>query len=237
MLRQDVRYAIRSVWRSKGLAVVAILCLGFGIGLNTTIFSIIDGVLLKPYPYAEPDRILVLGEKNQRAGDEAGLSWLNMKDWEEATSLFSSIAASSGRALTVSDGVTEPERHLGAAISWDLFPLLGVSPAFGRGFTADDDRPNAAGVVILSDMLWHRRYHADTGILGRSIFVNGKPHTVIGVMPPNFAFPENQRLWIPLEPTTTKDRRDARYLFAFGRMKPGVTPERAFGDASPGFSS
>jgi putative ABC transport system permease protein len=227
MFQQDIRYAIRSLWHSKGLAVVATLCLGFGIGLNTTIFSIIDGVLLKPYPYTEPDRILVLGEKNQRAGDEAGLSFLNMKDWEEATSLFSSIAATAGRALTVSDGITEPERHLGAAISWDLFPLLGVSPALGRGFTSDDDRPNAADVVILSDTLWRRRYHADPSVLGRSILINGKPHTAIGIMPPNFAFPENQRLWVPLEPTTTRDRRDARYLFAFGRMKPGVTAERA----------
>ena len=227
MFPQDVRYAIRSLWRSKGFALVAILCLGFGIGLNTTIFSIIDGVLLKPYPYRDPDRILVLGEQNQRAGDEAGLSFLNMRDWEEATSLFTSIAATAGRALTVADGVSEPERHLGAAISWDLFPLLGVSPVLGRGFTADDDRPNAAGVVILSDILWHRRYQADPKVVGRSILVNGKPHEVIGVMPPNFAFPENQRLWIPLEPTTTKDRRDARYLFAFGRMKPGVTAGRA----------
>ena len=227
MFRQDLRYAFRSLWRGKGLAVVAILCLGFGIGLNTTIFSIVDGVLLKPYPYREPDRILVLGEKNERAGDESGLSFLDMKDWEEATSLFGSIGATTGGAYTVADGVSEPERHLGAAVSWDLFPLLGVSPVLGRGFTADEDRPNAAGVVILSDILWHRRYHADRNVLGRSILVNGKPHTVIGVMPPNFAFPNNQRLWIPLEPTTIKDRRNARYLFAFGRMKPGVTAERA----------
>jgi predicted permease len=227
MLQQDVRYAIRSLWHNKGLALVAILCLGFGIGLNTTIFSIIDGVLLKPYPYTEPDRILVLGEKNERAGDEAGLSLLDMRDWEEASSLFTTIAATAGRALTVADGVSEPERHLGAAISWDLFPLLGVSPVLGRGFTVEDDRPNAAGAVILSDILWRRRYHADPDVLGRSILVNGKPHTVVGIMPPNFAFPENQRLWIPLEPTAIKDRRDARYLFAFGRMKPGVTADRA----------
>ncbi len=227
MFRQDLRYALRSLWRGKGLAVVAILCLGFGIGLNTTIFSIVDGVLLKPYPYREPDRILVLGEKNERAGDEAGLSFLDMKDWKEATSLFGSIGATAGRSLTVADGVGEPERHLGAAVSWDLFPLLGVAPALGRGFEADDDRPGAADVVILGDILWQRRYHADRNVLGRSILVNGKPHTVIGVMPPNFAFPNNQRLWIPLEPTTVKDRRNARFLFAFGRMKPGVTPERA----------
>jgi len=224
---QDVRYAIRSLWHSKGFATVAVLCLAFGVGLNTTIFSIIDGVLLRPYPYTDPDRILVLGEQNQRAGDEAGLSFLDLKDWKEASSLLTTIAATQGRALTVSDGAGESERHLGAAISWDLFSLLGTSPILGRGFTADDDQPNAAGVVILGDVLWNRRYQADPNILGRSILVNAKPHTVIGVMPPGFAFPENQRLWIPLAPMMSRDRRDDRNLFAFGRMKPGVTMVRA----------
>ena len=101
MRLQDVRYAIRSLWQSKGFAAVAILCLGFGIGLNTTIFSIVDGVLLQPYPYTDPDRILVLGARNQRAGDEAGLSFLDMRDWKEGNSSFTTIAASQGEALTV----------------------------------------------------------------------------------------------------------------------------------------
>src|SRR5689334_25370373 len=112
MLRQDVRYAIRSLWTSKAFAAVAIVCLGLGIGLNTTIFSIVDGVLLQPYPYTEPDRILVLGERNQKAGDRAGVSFLDLRDWKEATTTFATIAGSEARALTVSDGTTEPERHL-----------------------------------------------------------------------------------------------------------------------------
>jgi putative ABC transport system permease protein len=227
MRLQDIRYALRGLWQSRGFAVVAILCLGFGIGLNTTIFSIVDGVLLQPYPYTDPDRILILGERNQRADDEAGLSFLDMRDWNEGSSSFTTIAASQGRALTVSDGVAEPERHLGALISWDLFPLLGTSPILGRGLTAADDQPNAAGVVILSHTLWSGRYQADRNILGRSIIINAKPHTVVGVMAPGFAFPENQRLWIPLAPAVFKDVRDARNLFAFGRMKPGVTRESA----------
>ena len=232
MILQDVRYAVRTLWNSKAFATVAILCLGFGIGLNTTIFSIIDGVLLKPYPYSDPDRILVLGEKNQRTGDESGLSYLDMRDWKEATTAFATIAASLGSAMTISDGGAEPERHLGAAVSWDLFPLLGTSPILGRGFTAADDTPNGEGVVLLSHHLWNTRYQADRNVLGRNILVNGKPHTVIGVMPQGFEFPQNQRLWIPLAPLADKLERQARYLFAFGRLNPGVSRQRATEDLS-----
>lgn len=230
MFLQDVRYGIRSLWHAKAFAAIAILCLGFGIGLNTTIFSIIDGVILKPYPYSDPDRILVLGEQNERAADEAGLSLPDMRDWKESNSTFTTIAACRTLALTVSDGAGEPERHLGAAISWDLFPLLGTSPVLGRGFTPEEDQPNAGGVVLLSDRLWTTRYQADANITGRSILINGKPHVVVGVMPQGFEFPENQRLWIPLVPDTHQDPRRARYLFAFGRLKPGVTRERAIED-------
>lgn len=227
MFLQDFRYAVRSLWHSKAFATIAIVCLGFGIGLNTTIFSIIDGVLLKPYPYVEPDRILVLGQQNQRSDSEAGLSYLDMRDWKEASSAFTSIAGTLGMALTVSDGGGEPERHLGAAISWDLFPLLGTAPVLGRGFTADDDQANTGGVVLLSHRLWASRYQSDPNILGRRILINAKPHTIVGVMPEGFEFPQNQRLWIPLVPEVHKDQRRVRYLFAFGRLKPGETRERA----------
>ncbi|MEO8075093.1 MAG: ABC transporter permease [Acidobacteriota bacterium] len=227
MLLQDVRYALRNLWHSKGFAVVAILCLGFGIGLNATIFSVIDGVLLKPYPYTDPDRILVVGERKQRNDSQSGLSFLDMRDWKEANSVFTTIAAVAGRSLTISDVGAEPERYLGAGISWDLFPLLGTSPILGRGFTAEDDRPNAGNVVLLGYELWARRYHSDQGIIGRPILINAKPFVVVGIMPPKFAFPNNQRLWIPLEPMVANDPRGVRGLFAFGRLKPGVTIERA----------
>ena len=227
MLFQDIRYALRNLWHSKGFATVAILCLGFGVGLNATIFSVIDGVLLKPYPYTDPDRILVVGEQNQRTDSQSGLSYLDMRDWKEANSVFTTIAGVAGRSLTISDRGGEPERYLGAAVSWDLFPLLGTSPILGRGFTVEDDRPGAGPVVLLGHDLWTRRYHGDAHIIGQSILVNGKPHVVTGVMPAGFAFPNNQRLWIPLEPEVSRDSRSVRGLFAFGRMKPGVTIERA----------
>src|SRR5436190_17617704 len=174
MLFQDLRYAFRNLVRSKGFATVAILCLGFGVGLNATIFSLIDGVLLKPYPYTDPDRILVVGEQRPKSNDEAGLSYLDMRDWKEANSVFSTIAAVSGRSLTVSDGSGEPERYLGAGVSWDLFPMLGTHPMLGRDFTAEDDREGAANVVLLGYDIWTHRYGGATDAIGRSILVNSK---------------------------------------------------------------
>jgi putative ABC transport system permease protein len=224
---QDVRYALRTLSRSKGFATVAILCLGFGIGLNATIFSLIDGVLLKPYPYTDPDRILVVGEQKPKTSDQAGLSYLDMRDWNEANSVFSTIAAVSGRSLTISDGRGEPERYLGAGISWDLFPMLGTHPIRGRDFTPQDDREGATAVVLLGYDLWMHRYAGGEDIVGQSILVNGTPHLVVGIMPQGFAFPNNQRLWVPLVPLVAKDQRDFRGLFAFGRLKPGRTMTQA----------
>lgn len=227
MLVQDIRYAVRNLWRTKGFATVAILCLGFGIGLNATIFSVIDGVLLKPYPYTDPDRIVVVGEQNHRTNNQAGLSYLDMRDWNEANAVFTTIAAVSGRSLTISDSGSEPERYLGAGVSWDLFPMLGTRPILGRDFTPQEDRAGAGDVVLLGYDLWMRRYRGDPQIVGRSILINAKPHVVVGVMPKGFAFPNNQKLWIPLVPTVSKDPRNFRSLFAFGRLKPGVTREQA----------
>ncbi|HEY7058518.1 MAG TPA: ABC transporter permease, partial [Vicinamibacterales bacterium] len=178
----------------------------------------------------DPDRILVLGEENRKANDRDGLSFLDMRDWKEATSAFTTIAGSTSRPFTVSDGIAEPERHLGAAISWDLFPLLGTSPILGRGFQSADDQPNAPGVVILSYHLWTTRYQSNPEVIGRHIQVDGKPYTVVGVMPPRFEFPENQRLWVPLAPFANVDTRDSRSLFAFGRLKPGFTQAGATDD-------
>jgi putative ABC transport system permease protein len=227
VLFQDIRYALRNLSRSKGFAAVAILCLGFGIGLNATIFSVIDGVLLKPYPYPDPDRILVVGEQKPQNHDQAGLSYLDMRDWKEANSVFTTIAAVSGRSMSIADGGGEPERYLGAGVSWDLFPLLGTHPIRGRDFAADDDREGAADVVLLGYDVWMLRYGGKDDVIGRAILVNSKPHVVVGVMPQGFAFPFNQKLWTPLTPLVAKDQRNFRGLFAFGRLKPGVTMAQA----------
>jgi putative ABC transport system permease protein len=227
MLLQDIRYALRSLWHSKGFAIVAILCLGFGIGANTTIFSIADGVLLKPFPYADPERLVSIGEIEERSDNDPSLSYLDLRDWKEANTVFASIGATQFRSLTLIDGAGEPERYIGAAISWDMFPTIGVSPAVGHGFTAEDDQPGTGGVVLLSDDLWRSRYQRDLSVIGRQVTVNTVPRTIVGVMPPGFKFPTNQQLWVPLASMASKEPRNNRGLLTFGRMKPGVTPARA----------
>jgi putative ABC transport system permease protein len=235
MLLQDFWYALRSLWHSKAFAAVAIACLGFGIGVNTTIFSIVDGVLLKPMPYADPDHLLSVGVLDEHdTGRDATptLSYLDLRDWRDATTSFSSFGALSGRSLTVVDGAGDPERYTGAAVSWDLFPTLGIAPAIGHGFTPEDDQPTGGAAVLLSDDLWQTRYQADRSVIGHTITVNALPRVVVGVMPPGFKFPNNQKLWIPLTSVVAKDARDARGLLVFGRLKPGVTNVRAAQDVA-----
>jgi putative ABC transport system permease protein len=229
MLR-EIRYAVRSLWHSRGFTIVGILCLGLGIGINTAIFSIIDGVLLKPYPYDDPDRILVLETVKQRDGDGAGVSIADLRDWKTSTKSFTTIAGVVQGSLTVLDGAGEPERYVGARVAWDMFRLLGVRPILGRDFLESDDQPNAAGVALISHMLWTTRYESDPQIIGHSVDINGTAHTIIGVMPPTFAFPESQRLWIALQPQLFKDPRNARYVFTFGRLRPGVSAEQALSE-------
>ena len=211
MFLKDVRYAVRTLLANPGFTALAILCLSLGIGVNATIFSVVDGVLLRPYPYPDADRLVVLSSANPRLGiDRTGLSYPDYKDWREQNKTLAGLAAFQPRSLTIADGSSEPERYLGAAVSWSLFGLLGTPPVLGRDFTPDDDRPGAEPVVLLSDDLWQRRYNSDRSVVGRSISINGTPHTVIGVMPPRFRFPETQRLWVTIEPYTHEAPRDAR---------------------------
>jgi putative ABC transport system permease protein len=222
-----IRHAIRSLVFDRGVSAVVIDCLALGIGVNATLFSVIDGVLIQPLPYAEPHRLFILNETFERGGiREAGVSYQDLRDFKARATSFTAIAASSGRSLAISDTV-EPERLEGAAISWELFPALGVPPALGRHFNEQDDRPGAEPVLILSDEVWRRRYQADPNIIGRSISINGRPHTVVAVMPPKFNFPEDQKAWIPLGPIANADPRQNRTLFTFARLKPGVELSQA----------
>ena len=222
---QDVRYALRGLWNSKAFTAIAVLCLGFGIGLNTTIFSIVDGVILKPYPYQDSERIVAIQAANERRGiPESGVSFADWVDLKAAPAAFSSITALQYRSLTISDSGAEPERYPGAAISWDLFPLLGIAPIRGQGFTPDMDRPGADGVVLISHSIWRDRYHSDPAAVGRRVLLNSKPAVIVGVMPERFAFPQNQRLWIPLSQVmNVVPPRQQRDLFLFARLAPTAT--------------
>ena len=233
MLRQDIRYAIRTLLKNRGFTAIAVACLALGIGVNATIFSVVDGVVLNPYPYPESDRLVVVHSTNQKLGvRRAGVSYQDFKDLRDANSTIEALAAFTTRSLTIADGAGDPERYLGATVSWTLFGITGDRPVIGRDFNSVDDLPGAAPVVMLSDDVWRTRYASDPSVVGRSIKVNGIPHTVIGVMPPKFAFPENHRLWVTLARYGEPTRRDERSLQIFARLKRGVSIDQARADLS-----
>jgi len=227
MLKQDIRFGLRTALKNKGVTGLAVACLAIGIGLNTMMFSVTDGVLVQPLPYQDPDKIVAF-YLTQKENDvtRSNLSWLDLQDWRERSRSFSTIAAIQYRSFNVSDG-GDAERYSGGAISHDLFPLLGVVPQLGRGFNAEDDRPGGEPVVIISDDMWDSRYNRDRSIVGRAIQINARPHTVIGIMPTRFRFPENQYLWLPISEFAITQSRNARGLEVFARLKPGVTFEQA----------
>jgi putative ABC transport system permease protein len=231
MLLQDVRYAWRSLTKSPGFTAIAVACLALGIGINTTIFSVVDGVMLQPYPYQDAERIAVINGRNQRLNiNRAGLSYADYKDLRDQNATVLSLAAFSRRSLTISDGSSEPTRYDGCTITWNLFELLGQPPALGRNFGPEDDRPGAEPVVLLSHEVWQTRYLGDRAAVGRAISINGRPHTIIGVMPPRFAFPETQRLWVPIAEYGEKMSREDRNVQVFARMKPGVSIDQVATD-------
>ncbi len=233
MLIQDIRYAVRSLLKNRSFTAIAVACLALGIGVNATIFSVVDGVILQPFPYKDPDGIILLESGNQRLGvGRGGISFQDFVDTRDATTTLASMAAFTARSMTVADGAGEPERYLGAPVSASLFDLLGTLPVLGRNFVPEDDVPNAAPVVILSDDVWRRRYNSDPQIVGRAILINGRSSTVIGVMPPKFAFPRNHQLWVPLSLYTATMKRTDRGLEVFTRMKPGVTPQQVQSDVT-----
>jgi putative ABC transport system permease protein len=184
--------------------------------------------MLRPYPYPDAHQIVVLNSTSEREGvRRGGISYADFKDFRDNATTIQQLAAFQMRSLTVSDGRGEPERYVGELVSWTLFHLLGTQPVVGRNFEARDDRPGAEPVVLLSDDLWLQRYQRDPSIVGRAINVNGTAHTVIGVMPPRFAFPENHKLWVPIAAYTDSQPRDSRGSQVFARLKPGVTPDQA----------
>ena len=226
-LLSDLRYALRGLWHSRGFATAAILCLGFGIGLNAAIFSVLDGVILQPYPYPEPDRLLVVGEQHRQSGAEGGLSYRDLDDLRRAARTLSAVAAVATRNVTVADGAGEPERYLAGDVTWDLFPMLGARPVVGRGFSAGQDVHGGPAVALISHDVWAQRYQSDPAIAGRTMLIDGEPHEILGVMPPGFRFPTQHRIWTPLGRAASHDARDNRRLFAIGRLAPGATSAQA----------
>ena len=226
-LRQDVRYAVRGLLRSPGFTSLIVLCLALGVGINSTVFSIADNVSLRPLPFNQPDRLLVVYSTQPAGTVERGrVSYADYRDWKEQTSSFDELAAYAYRGLSITEGV-ESERFQAAAVTWNLFALLGETPVLGRHFTEDEDGPGATPVVIMSHGLWQRRYAADPKVIGRTIVVDGAPHTVVGVMRPRFQFPQIAQLWVPLMPLERASSRRERTLIPVARLAAGATVDVA----------
>ena len=221
---QDLRYAVRTLTKQSGFTLIAVLCLALGIGVNTVIFSVVNAMLLRPFPYADPDALALISEAPSGEGPRAGaaLSYPNYVDYAAQATHFTSIGAYAARTFTVL-GTGEAERVEGAFASASLFPTLGIAPARGRGFEPADDRAGAARVALISDALWERRYARDAKAIGSAITVEGASATIIGVMPPDVKFPGRADLWLPHARGIRPGDRGNHYLEAIGRLKPGVT--------------
>ena len=182
-LWQDLRFGVRMLWKRPGFTAVAVLTLALGIGANTAIFSVVNAVLLKPLPFPEPGRLVMLWEDASRIGFPQNTpAPANYVDWKTQTQSFEGMAAISYSSFNLT-GFGEPQKVEGNAVTADLFPVLGVRPALGRGFTAEEEQPGSDKVVILSHGLWRETFGGEPSVVGRDIILSGEKYTVVGVMP------------------------------------------------------
>ncbi|HEU4618322.1 MAG TPA: ABC transporter permease [Gammaproteobacteria bacterium] len=227
MLAQDLRYALRMLRRSLSFTILAVLILALGIGANTSIFSVVSAVLLKPLPFEEPDRLVILWEDASAVGgpNRAEPAPANFVDWKARSRSFEDMALFNGLITYNLTGSGEPERLAGTRTTANLFSVLGLEPILGRTFSADDEGPDAVPVAVVSETLWVRRFGADPGLVGKDIVLDGVKHTVIGIVPPDFRFPDKDtEVWVPASFTPEElAQRNNHYLYVVARLKPGVT--------------
>jgi putative ABC transport system permease protein len=225
-LLHDVRYGFRTLRRSPGFSFVAIATMAIGIGGTTAIFSFVDGTLLKPLPYAEPDRIVQVLEKPP-GGGRNGISTLNYLDWQKANTVFEYMAAKTGGSVTLT-GVNDPIQLRGSRVSVHYFDIFGVKAAIGRMFAEGEDQPGKQHVAILSNALWRSQFGGDPKVIGRSILLDGEPHTVIGILPGGGVFDRwYSQIWRPLAFEPQNMTRNFHWFGAFAKLKRGVTLEQA----------
>ena len=225
---QDLRYALRSLRKNPGFTLVAVLTLALGIGANTTIFSVVHAVLLRPLPYRDPERLVTLWQNNGKAGvTRDDVSPANFLDWREQSRSFESMAGIEPFGLSLSDQ-GEPERFSAFLVTAGFFEVLGMNPLYGRWFAPEEYQPGNDHVVAIGYGLWRRRFGGDTGLIGQTLRLNGQPYRVVGIMAPEFQFPLEREVWAP-RPIREHDRqlRGPTYWNVVGRLKPGVSARQA----------
>ena len=237
---QDARYGARTLRKTPGFTAIVVLTLALGVGANATIFSLVDAVLLEPPPYADPARLVAVKATRPLAGGTTGqrvnvpVAVADFFDWRKQVPSFEQVAAVSTFEQTYLGG-TDPEQIAGAAVSSNFLPMLGVTPMLGRNFQPDEERPNAGDVVILSHGFWQRKFAGDPLVLGRVLTLDGRPLTVIGVLPSSFdgagsaglTRNTSSQLWLPLTLVEPGASRTANFLDVFARLNPGATFAKA----------
>jgi len=241
-LLRDIRYGVRSLLKRPGFTLIAVVTLALGIGANTAIFSVVNAVVLRPLPYAEPDRLVMLWE-TMPGSDQRSVAPGNFVDWRTQNKTFQDMAAMFYANFNLtSDG--EPDRIDGATITSNLMSVLGASAQLGRTFQPDDDDHQDRNLVLISEGLWRRRFGADPNVIGRNITIDETPHTVVGVMSRGFQYPSRSELWVLgrnrgavpmslISQVPTNDwvhERDAHFITVIGRLRPGATLSQAQSD-------
>src|SRR5215475_5495280 len=226
---QDLRFGLRMLLKRKGVSAVAALTLALGIGANTAIFSVMNGVLLKSLPFPEADRLVVLNEAS-KSSPVMSVSYLNLRDWQRRQTVFENLTAYLPGSFVLT-GAGEPEEIGGRLVTANFFATLGVWPALGRAFTEDEDKPGGERVVILSHRVWEGHFNGDPNLVGRTIQLNGASHMVVGVTAADFDFYGRGNLYndlfLPIGQKAgldyMRDRGAHPAINAIGRLKPGVT--------------
>jgi putative ABC transport system permease protein len=234
-LLHEIRYAMRTLLKSPGFAAIAILALALGIGANTAIFSVVNAVLLRPLPYPEPDRLVMLREKTATF-PTGSVSYPNFLDWRAGQRSFTDLALTRRETYNFSPmgGGGTPERVGGGRVTFNFLSIIGVKPLMGRDFTEKDDVPGAAPVALISERLWKSKFGSSTNVLGKQVMVDGIATEIIAVLPDNLRFPRLADIWVPLAETRKDEgalRRGSHPGFSvLGRLKPGVTLKQANAD-------
>ncbi|HEX8336405.1 MAG TPA: ABC transporter permease, partial [Pyrinomonadaceae bacterium] len=230
-LWQDLRFGARTLAKRPGFALVAVLTLALGIGANTAIFSVVNAVLLRPLPFKEADRLVLVYETTQSVPRDF-ISVPNLEDYRAGSRSFEGFATYVPQSVNLTGAGSEPERVVGAFVTSSFFPVVGVEPVRGRAFTAEDDAQGGGQVALLAHELWQRRFGGDAGVVGRSLVFNGEPYTVVGVMPEGFRFPTiAPDVLLPAQKWPNyKPVRSSHNSWVVGRLRAGVTREAAEGE-------
>jgi predicted permease len=223
---QDLRFAIRLLVKERWFAAVAIVALSLGIGLNATVFTLVNAVLIRGLPFKDSQDLYMLAW-NVKRGGRSNVSYADFKDWRDQTKVFSGLAGWSGGDMTISDDRGMPEQARGSYLTGNAFSVVGQTPLLGRDFRPEDEQRGGDRAVIIGYTIWRNRYGGDPGVIGKLTRVNGQPAVIVGVMPEGMMFPQNTEIWSVFIPNAQQQQRSWRGLAVFGRVHPGQTRRAA----------